>query len=61
MNHFKNRLIKVIECYIIFMIIGYFLSLLPQASQPIYYNLRMFFMVLGPIYHSNHQNLSKAG
>lgn len=50
MNHFKNRLIKVIECYIIFMIIGYFLSLLPQASQPIYYNLRMFFMVLGPIY-----------
>lgn len=50
MNRFKNWLIKVIIYYIVFIVIGYFMSLLPQSSQPIYYNLRMFFMVLGPLY-----------
>ena len=50
MNRFKNWLIKVIIYYIVFIVIGYFMSLLPQSSQPIYYNLRMFFIVLGPLY-----------
>lgn len=50
MNRFKNWLIKVIIYYIVFIVIGYFMSLLPQSSQPIYYNRRMFFMVLGPLY-----------
>ncbi len=50
MASFKKRMIKVIVCYAIFIFIGQLMSLFPQSALPIFYDLRMFFMIFGPIY-----------
>lgn len=51
---FGKWLLKITEFYAVFIIIGMPLSLVPAGwlglSEEMFFNLRMFFMLLGPVY-----------
>lgn len=51
---FGKWLLKITESYAVFIIIGMPLSLVPAGwlglSEEMFFNLRMFFMLLGPVY-----------
>ena len=51
---FGKWLLKITEFYAVFIIIGMPLSLVPAGwlglSEEMFFNLRMFFMLFGPIY-----------
>ena len=51
---FGKWALKVAVCYAVFIAVGQLLSLVPASrlgvSQEVFYNLRMCFMLLGPVY-----------